>query len=68
MGRPQEGERRFIINRAGDAPRVVLAYHVPEAVHADTYPLAVMADVLGGSRKTSRLYKALVQKKLSALP
>ncbi|HEY9774740.1 MAG TPA: pitrilysin family protein [Planktothrix sp.] len=62
----QEGERRFTINRAGDAPRVVAAFHVPEAVHADTYPLAVMADVLGGSRKTSRLYKALVETQLCA--
>jgi zinc protease len=62
----QEGERRFVINRAGDAPRVAVSFHVPEAVHADTYPLAVMSEVLGGSRKTSRLYKALVDTKLAA--
>jgi zinc protease len=62
----QEGERRFVVNRAGDAPRVVVAFHVPEAVHADTPSLAVMAKVLGGSRKTSRLYKAVVDTKLCA--
>ncbi len=56
----QEGERRFIVKRAGDSPRVIIGYHVPEALHGDNHPLAVAAAVLGGSSPTSRLYKALV--------
>lgn len=62
----QEGERRITVRRAGDAPRVVVAFHIPEAAHADTYPLAALASILGGGRKSSRLYKALVDTKLAA--
>jgi len=62
----QEGERRFTINRPGDAAHVGIAFHVPEAAHADTYALSAMTDVLGGSRKTTRLYKALIETGLAA--
>jgi zinc protease len=64
---PQEGERRFEINRAGDLPRVWAGYHIPEAAHADTYALAAMRAVLGGSSsKSSRLYKRLIDTGLCA--
>lgn len=62
----QEGERRFVINRPGDAAHIQIGYHVPQALHADTYALAVAADVLGGSRSTSRFYKACVETGLAA--
>lgn len=62
----QQGERRFEIVRAGDSSRVAIGFHVPEAAHADTHALAAMSAILGGSRKTSRLYKALVDTKLAA--
>jgi zinc protease len=58
----QRGERRFKIRRSGDLSRVWLAYHVPEAAHDDTYPIACLAAILGGSeQKSSRLYKRLVE-------
>ncbi len=64
---PQEGERRFEINRPGDLPRVWAGYHIPEAAHADTYALAAMRAVLGGSgSKSSRLYKRLIDSGLCA--
>lgn len=63
---PQEGERRFKVRRAGDLPRVAMAFHVPEANHPDNYPLAVMAAILGGSRRSSRLYKRLVDSGLAS--
>ncbi len=59
----QEGERRFEVERAGDdLPMVWMGFKVPAATHADSYPLAALAAVLGGSRRSSRLYKALVDK------
>ncbi|MBX9671427.1 MAG: insulinase family protein, partial [Candidatus Obscuribacterales bacterium] len=59
----QEGERSFVIRRVGnDMPQVWLGFHVPEALHADIYPLAVAASMLGSHKKrASRLYKALVE-------
>ncbi len=58
---PQEGERRFEIVRAGDLPRVWAGFHIPQASHPDTYALAAMRAVLGGSgAKSSRLYKRMV--------
>jgi zinc protease len=58
----QEGERRFEIVRNGDLARISVGYHVPEASHPDIIPVQVLAHVLGGSSKrTSRLYKALVE-------
>jgi zinc protease len=58
---PQEGERRFEIVREGDLPRVWAAYHIPAASHTDTYALAAMRAILGGSgSKSSRLYKRLI--------
>lgn len=64
---PQQGERRFEIRRAGDLPRVMIGYHVPEAAHADTYALSAMESVLGGSgRRSSRLYKRLIDSGLAS--
>jgi zinc protease len=64
---PQQGERRFEIRRAGDLPRVMIGYHVPEASHADTYALSAMESVLGGSgRRSSRLYKRLIDSGLAS--
>ena len=64
---PQEGERRLEINRVGDLPRVWLGFHVPEAVHEDTYPLAALRHILGSVyERSSRLYKALIDKSLAS--
>lgn len=58
---PQEGERRFIVQRGEDLPKVVLGFHIPKATDKDTYALEVAASLLGDDRKqSSRLYKSLV--------
>jgi zinc protease len=62
---PQEGERRFEISRAGDLPRVMVGFHVPEASHADNYALQAAAAILGGHRRSSRLYKRLIDTQLA---
>ncbi|HVN33417.1 MAG TPA: pitrilysin family protein [Thermoanaerobaculaceae bacterium] len=56
----QEGERRFVVRRAGEVGWVVVSWRTPEAGHGDTHTLAVLADALGGG-VTSRLYQRLVE-------
>lgn len=64
---PQEAERRFEVRKSGDLPRVWLGFHVPESSQDDTYALAVIARILGGSSNPdSRLYSALVENGLVA--
>ena len=56
----QEGERRFVVRRAGEVGWVVVSWRAPEAAHTDTHALAVLADALAGG-VTSRLYQRLVE-------
>jgi zinc protease len=61
---PQLGERRFKIRKPGDTRYLLVAYRNPEMTHADTYALDVLGIILGHGQ-TSRLYQALVEKKLA---
>jgi zinc protease len=56
----QEGERRFVVRRAGEVGWVGVSWRIPEAAHLDTHTFAVLADALGGG-VTSRLYQRLVE-------
>jgi len=62
---PQEGERRVIVRRPGAANYVEIAYHIPAVRSEDLYALDVAEGVLSSGR-TSRLYRALVEKGLAA--
>jgi len=55
----QQGERRFVIRRAGEVGWVATSWRTPQAAHPDTHALAVLADALA-SGVTSRLYQKLV--------
>jgi zinc protease len=55
----QEGERSVTLRRVGNIQGIMVAYHIPAALHPDMAPLEVMAQVLGAPQ-TGRLYKALV--------
>jgi zinc protease len=69
---PQTGERRVTVHRPGPTHYVMLAYHAPEASHADAAPMVVLSSVLGGASspiawggarglgRSSRLYRALI--------
>jgi zinc protease len=59
----QEGERRFVVRRAGEVGWVAVSWRAPEAAHDSTHALAVLADALGGG-VTSRLYQRLVETNL----
>src|ERR1041385_9164130 len=69
---PQTGERRVTVHRPGPTHYVLLAYHAPEASHADPAPMVVLSSVLGGASspiawggarglgRSSRLYRGLI--------
>jgi zinc protease len=61
---PQEGERRFLVRRAGRVAWSALSWRTVASLHADTPALAVLGNVMGGGL-TSRLYQALVEKSLA---
>jgi zinc protease len=60
----QRGERRVKVRKVGTLAYVAVAYHIPAAGHPDLYPLEVLSTVMS-SGKTSRLYRALVDKQLA---
>jgi zinc protease len=60
----QEGSRRFIIRRTGQAGIVGVAHKTPPGLHDDKYPLALLRNILGAG-KTSRFYRSLVDKGLA---
>lgn len=73
---PQNGEIRVNVEGPGETTYLQIAYHVPEASDSDFFPLTVIDSLLTGpsslnmfgggiSNKTSRLYKALVEKELA---
>jgi zinc protease len=63
---PQTGERRVAVHRVAELPYLVMAYHVPNINHSDSYALDVLEAILG-SGKSSRLYFNLVEEQQIAL-
>jgi len=63
---PQNGEVRLSVEGPGETAYVQVAYHFPSASHPDFFPLIVLDSLLAGSsglsNKTSRLYRAVVDK------
>ena len=56
----QHKERRFEVERPAQAPRQLIAYHVPPSADPDHWPLQVAGAVLT-SGHSSRLYRRLVR-------
>ena len=72
----QTSERRITIDGQGSTTYIEIAYHVPAATHPDFFPLMVTDSLLSGagslnmfgsgiSNRTSRLYRALVDRELA---
>jgi zinc protease len=73
----QTGERRIIVEGPGETTYLQLAHRVPRAADPDFFALTVLDSLLTGpsslnmfggggiSNKTSRLYRALVEKELA---
>jgi zinc protease len=74
----QTGERRVTVRQLGTAQYFQAAFHVPDAHHADNFPLMVLDAVLGGAspmtfgggstptHRSARLYRALVETELAS--
>jgi zinc protease len=73
---PQNGEVRLTVEGPGSTSYVQACYRFPAASHPDFFPLSVLDSLLAGpsnlnmfgggiSNKTSRLYRALVDKELA---
>jgi len=62
---PQLGRRFFEVQRFGTKNIVCVAFKVPEALHKDTSALVVLSSLLA-TGKTSRMYRALVEKKIAS--
>ena len=60
----QQGERRVTVRKEGYIAYVAIAYHIPAAGNSDLYPLEVLGTIMS-SGKSSRLYRALVDKQLA---
>ncbi len=74
---PQKGERRIILHGPADAAYLTHAYKAPAANHPDYFALTLLNAAFaggsslgmfggGGTNKSSRLYKALVDTDLAA--
>ena len=72
----QKGEIRLSVEGPGETTYVQICYRFPNASHPDFFPLTVLDSLLAGpsnlnffgggiSNKTSRLYRALVDKELT---
>lgn len=73
----QQGERRFVIEGSDESAYLTYAFRAPAASHEDYFPLVLLNAAFvgggslgmfggGGSNKSSRLYKALVNPELAA--
>lgn len=73
---PQNGDVRLSVEGPGETTYVQVCYRFPAASHPDFFPLSVLDSLLAGpsnlnmfsggiSNKTSRLYRALVDKELA---
>ena len=73
----QRGERRVIVNGVADAAQLIYAFRAPAVTHPDYFPLVLLNAAFaggsslgmfggGGSNRSSRLSKALVDTDLAA--
>jgi zinc protease len=60
----QDGERAVTVRRSGENQLLMLAWHVPSALHADYAAISVLAHLLG-DMPSGRLHGALVETALA---
>ncbi|RTL42565.1 MAG: insulinase family protein [Candidatus Melainabacteria bacterium] len=64
---PQEGERRYTVKRGSESPKLMVAYHSPNALNKDQYALTIIENLLGDeSKRSSRLYKRLIDASIAS--
>jgi len=60
----QDGEREVTVRRSGENQLLMLAWHVPSALHEDYAAISVLSHILG-DMPSGRLHKALVEAELA---
>ena len=55
----QQGERRVVVHKRAQLPRLLVAYHVPPTRDKDYYALKMLGSILAEGR-SSRLYRRMV--------
>jgi len=60
----QEGARRFVVKRSGQAGIVGVAHKTPEGLHKDSFSFQILSKILSEG-KSSRFYKKIVDKGLA---
>jgi zinc protease len=56
---PQQGERRVYLRKEAELPLLFAVHHVPNLAHPDSFPLQVLAYLLGGG-ESARFHQKLV--------
>jgi zinc protease len=59
---PQIGERRGYVRKEAELPLLFVVHHVPNLTHPDSFPLQVLAYILGGG-ESARFHQKLVYEK-----
>ena len=56
---PQRGERRVFVRKEAELPLLFVVHHVPNLIHSDSYPLQILAYILGGG-ESARFHQRVV--------
>jgi zinc protease len=63
---PQLGERRVFVRKEAELPLYFAVFHVPNLTHPDSFPLEVLAYLLGGGESARFYQKALYELQLAS--
>ena len=63
---PQLGERRVYVRREAELPLLFVVHHVPPLTDPDSFPLSVLAGILGGGESARFNQKVVYEKQLAS--
>ncbi|HWU39622.1 MAG TPA: pitrilysin family protein, partial [Candidatus Acidoferrum sp.] len=63
---PQQGERRVYVRKEAELPVLFVVHHVPTITHPDSFPLQVLAYILGGGESARFYQKAVYEKQVAS--
>ena len=62
----QQGERRVYVRKEAELPLLFVVHHVPPLTHPDSFPLSVLAGILGGGESARFNQKVVYEKQLAS--
>jgi zinc protease len=63
---PQAGERRVYVRKEAELPLLFVVHHVPNLTHPDSFPLQVLAYILGGGESARFHQKVVYEKQIAS--